>query len=86
LEVVVNDTSLDFLMIDLDKALSSAGLALKGEGSAEDRTRHAREAKATYLTTFYLSSRLSFTPAEASTLHEKLNSLRIELSRLGIHV
>ena len=82
----MKDTSLDFLIIDLDKALLSAKLAVEDEGSSEDRSRRVREAKATYLTTFYLSSRLSFTPAEASALHEKLNSLRIQLSRLGVHV
>jgi hypothetical protein len=82
----VKDTSLEFLITDLDKALSSAKLALKDEDSPEERTRRAREAKATYLTTFYLSSRLTFTTPEATELHEKLNHLRIELSKLGIHV
>jgi hypothetical protein len=82
----VKDTSLEFLITDLDKALSSAKLAVKDEDSPEERTRRVREAKATYLTTFYLSSRLTFTTVEASELHEKLNRLRIELSKLGIHV
>jgi len=78
----LNRTKVDFLKIDVETALTFAGIAMQ----AEDRVKKARNrqsARKAYDTVVRLMDRVDLSDEDAQLLARKLKRLRSELATLG---
>ena len=79
----LNQTSVDFLKIDLDTALSFAGIALETSDNPEKKTRNQQNARHGYDTIVRLLPRVSPSVDDGKVLARKLEQLKSELVKLG---
>lgn len=79
----LNQTSLEFLNIDIETALTLAGIALSASRGSEKRERNIAHARRAYDTITRLARRVEVTPEQASLLDEKLDKLKKTLQQLG---
>lgn len=78
----LNATSVSFLKIDLDTALTFAEIALQAkDGDKRERNRH--NARVGYDTVLRLLPKVSPTHGDAKVLTEKLRLLKADLVKLG---
>ena len=77
-----NDTSADFLRIDVETALTFTGLALTTDNQ-EKKKRNRKNARKAYNTVLHLLPRVTFTPSGQARLQDMLARLKKELVQLG---
>lgn len=78
----LNATSVNFLKIDLNTALTFTGIALEAQ-DAEKRDRNRHNARIGYDTVLRLLPKVSPTPDDEKIIEEKLELLKAELVKLG---
>ena len=78
----LNATSVNFLKIDLDTALTFTEIALGAE-DADKRERNRHNARIGYDTVLRLMGRVSLTRLDGKILREKLELLKADLVELG---
>jgi hypothetical protein len=79
----LNRTSIDFLKVDLQTALTFSKIALQSDGDAERRRRNCRNAHKAYDTIVRLAGRVSFSDGDARYISRNLERLKSELQKLG---
>lgn len=78
----LNATNADFLTIDVDTALTFAGLALETDNN-EKKKRNRKNARKAYDSILHLSGKVTFTPSQEGYLHERMGRLKNDLEQLG---
>ncbi|HWC17471.1 MAG TPA: hypothetical protein VG498_10670 [Terriglobales bacterium] len=79
----LNETSVDFLKIELDTALTFAGIALQTEDNDTNRARNQHNARRGYDTVVRLMQKVTPSDSDAQLLLAKLEHLKSELVKLG---
>jgi len=78
----LNSTSVDFLRIDAETALTFTGLALETD-NPEKKDRNRKNARKAYDTILHLWDRVTFTSAEEAYMKATMERLKRELIQLG---
>ena len=78
----LNQTSKDFLRVDIETALTFTGAALSTDDPTK-KSRNTKNAKKAYYTIQRLSQRVSYTDAEQVYMSEMMARLKKDLEQLG---
>jgi len=78
----MNRTSMDFLRIDLDTALTFSSVALQTDDMSK-KHRNQRAARRAYDTVLRLIKKVTLTDAEARVFAQSLGRLKSDLENLG---
>lgn len=79
----LNRNGVEFLLADLDTALTFTNIAASADRDEETRRRNRENARKAYDTVLKLSKKFALKPEEKMVFDEKLQTLRRALERLG---
>lgn len=79
----LNRTSIDFLKIDLQTALTFSQIALQSNADAEKRRRNRKNARKGYDTIVRLAEKVSLSDRDGRYISRNLERLKSELQQLG---
>jgi hypothetical protein len=78
----LNATNADFLIIDVETALTFTQLALETDNQ-EKKVRNRKNARKAYDTILHLWDNVTFTPTQEGHMHEMIGRLKSDLELLG---
>jgi hypothetical protein len=76
-------TTVDFLKVDMETALTFSGIALQSENGSEKRRRNQMHARRGYDTISRLIRKFPLSEADVKVLSRNLKRLKSELQELG---